>query len=536
VREAISNAFDAHATEIRLAFETELISGETTFVIRLTDNGDGMGRNELQSFFDLGNSTRRADRTTIGEKGHGTKVYFNAKKLVVDTQRDGTRFVASLDAPFSKLHDRKVPEVMVRAESSETSATGTTITIYGYNNNRRERFTHSRLRDHIYWFTKFGSVEQQFGVDALANLKLHLKGLDRDDFETLTFGHPFPVESSNVNALFDEYTVQAPNYYCRRIITTGSLPNHPEVRYSAVFSVEGRRVKYDSNPMLRRPGYNAPEGAYTIQDRYGLWLCKDFIPIQRKNEWITTKGSEFTKLHAFFNCQALKLTANRGSIENTPAEYLQDVEQVVRTTYQNITESDEWLQLSYLEEEAEGYNTVEKEKKNFSFRVDKANKSKISTYKNTILVEPKRESGVQSLVVQLMTIEPDLFPFAVVDYDTHEGIDIIVKGNDTVPVQGSRLYYVEFKYLVSNAFNHSFENLYSILCWDTELKHGDIVKDVNREERKLAIVAPQDANDYTRYFLDNPRKAHRIEIFVLKDYLPQKLKIEFRPRTATDIH
>ena len=536
VREAISNAFDAHATEVRLAFETELISGETTFVIRLTDNGDGMGRNELQSFFDLGNSTRRGDRSTIGEKGHGTKVYFNAKKLIVDTQREETRFVASLDAPFSKLHDRKIPEVLVREEQSETSATGTTITIYGYNNNRRERFTHSRLRDHIYWFTKFGSVERQFGIDALANLKLHLKGLDRDDFETLTFGHPFPDESSDVNVLFDEYTVQAPNYYCRRIVATGSLPNHPEERYNAVFSVEGKRIKYDINPMLRRPGYNAPEGGYTIQDRYGLWLCKDFIPIQRKNEWITTKGSEFTKLHAFFNCQALKLTANRGSVENTPAEILQDVEQVVRTTYEKITEGDEWLQLDYLEEEAEGYNTVEKEKKTFSLRVDKANKSNIATYKDTIFVEPKRESGVQSLVVQLMTIEPVLFPFAVVDYDTHEGIDIIVKANDTVPVQGSRLYYVEFKYLVSKVFNHSFENLYSIVCWDTELKHGDIGKDVNREERKLAVVAPQDAHDYTRYFLDNPRKAHRIEVFVLKDYLPQKLAVECRPRTAADVH
>ena len=39
------------------------------------------------------------------------------------------------------------------------------------------------------------------------------------------------------------------------------------------------------------------------------------------------------------------------------------------------------------------------------------------------------------------------------------------------------------------------------------------------------MVAPQDTNDYTRYFLDNPRKAHRIEVFVLKDYLPQKLKL-----------
>jgi len=535
VREAISNAFDAHATDIRLEFETELIAGETTSVIRLTDNGEGMGRTELQSFFDLGNSTRRADKTTIGEKGHGTKVYFNAKKLIVDTQRNGIRYVASLDAPFSKLHDREIPEVAVREELSETTSSGTTITIYGYNNNRRDRFTHSRIRDHIYWFTKFGSIEKQFGNEAFANVKLHLKGLDQDDFETLDFGHPFPKESDKVNALFETHLVQAPNYYCRKIVKNGSLPNHPEVRYNAIFSVEGMRVKYDNNPMLRRRGYPAPEGAYTVQERYGLWLCKDFIPVQRKNEWITTKGTEFTKVHAFFNCQALKLTANRGSIDNTPAEILQDVEFVVRSTYQEITESDEWLQLNYLQEEAEGYNTVEKEKKNFAFRVEKANRSKIATYKNISLIEPKRESGVQSLVVQLMIAEPKLFPFTVVDYDTHEGIDIIVKANDTIPVHGSRLYYVEFKNILSTTFNHSFENLYSIVCWDTDLKHGDIVKDVNHEERKLAVAAPQDGNDYTHYFLDNPRRAHRIEVFVLKDYLSEKLKVEFRPRTDADI-
>jgi hypothetical protein len=535
VREAISNAFDAKATDIRLAFDTEIISGEITFVIRLTDNGDGMGRDQLQSFFDLGNSTRRADKTTIGEKGHGTKVYFNAKKLIVDTQRDGVRLIAELDAPFSKLHDRKIPEVKVREESSETMVAGTDITIYGYNNNRRERFTHSRLRDHIFWFTKFGSVERQFNIEELAHVKLHLKGLDRDDFETLVFGHPFPPESGKVDMLFDKFLTQAPNHYCRRFPKSGSLPNHPEVRYNAVFFVEGKRVKYDANPMLRRSGYNAPEGAYTIQDRYGLWLCKDFIPIQRKNEWITTKGSEFTKLHAFFNCQALRLTANRGSVENTATEILQDVEIVVRKAYQELTEGDEWLQLNYLEDEAEGYNTVEKEKKNFTFRIEKANKANICSYKDTVLVEPKRESGVHSLVVQLMTIEPDLFPFTVVDYDTHEGIDIIVKGNDTVPVHGSRLYYVEFKYMVSTVFNHSFENLHSIVCWDIELKHGDIVKDINHEERKLSVVAPLDATDYTRYFLENPRKAHRIEVFVLTDYLPQKLHLTFRPRTSADL-
>lgn len=239
-------------------------------------------------------------------------------------------------------------------------------------------------------------------------------------------------------------------------------------------------------------------------------------------------------MHAFFNCQALKLTANRGSVENTPAEILRDVEEVVRKIYQEIVEGEEWLQLNYLEEEAEGYNTVEKERKNFAIRVSKANRAKIAEYKGAILVEPQRESGVYGLVVQLMNIEPALFPFVVVDYDTHEGIDVIVKSRDGVPVAGSKLYYVEFKHVLGSAFNHSFENQHSIVCWDTGLKHGDIVKDINNEERKLAVVSPADATDYTRYFLDHPRKAHRIEILVLKDYLPQKLKVSFRPRTDKD--
>ena len=65
--------------------------------------------------------------------------------------------------------------------------------------------------------------------------------------------------------------------------------------------------------MLKRQGkYVAPQGAYTVAERYGIWLSKDFIPIERRNEVSSYKGSEYTKLHAFFNCQALRLSANRG--------------------------------------------------------------------------------------------------------------------------------------------------------------------------------------------------------------------------------
>ncbi|HEY0554318.1 MAG TPA: ATP-binding protein [Thermoanaerobaculia bacterium] len=83
VREAISNAFDAQATEITLHFDVEKEHGESLFVITLQDDGMGITREGLQSFFDLGNSSRRNDPNTIGEKGHGTKVYFNSRRVDV---------------------------------------------------------------------------------------------------------------------------------------------------------------------------------------------------------------------------------------------------------------------------------------------------------------------------------------------------------------------------------------------------------------------------------------------------------------------
>ncbi len=90
VREAISNSFDARAKEIRISFEVEDDDGEKRLKIVLEDNGEGMDFEGLQSFFDLGNSSRKGnDRNSslIGEKGHGTKVYLNCSKLVVETKK-----------------------------------------------------------------------------------------------------------------------------------------------------------------------------------------------------------------------------------------------------------------------------------------------------------------------------------------------------------------------------------------------------------------------------------------------------------------
>ncbi len=529
VREAISNAYDAGSTEIQISFEVVKQYGEAVLRIVLKDNGSGMTSEQLQSFFDLGNSTRRDDENTIGEKGHGTKVYFNSKKIEVKTSPGGNGFLAVMEEPFKKLFDRQIPTVKVTPIDGFNK--GTEITIYGYNNNRRDKFTHDILKDHIVWFTKHCSIEGQFS-DTGIEVKLFLKGIGQGEFEEIAQGHCFPDDSKDINKLFEDHLIRAPDYYSKRIVKTGALRNYPEISYQAIFCIEGKYAKYSYNTMLRRQGYGAPEGAYTIQERYGLWICKDYMPIQRKNEWITYKGSEYTRFHAFINCQDLRLTANRGSVDNTPTEVLQDIKDEVRKIYDGIVKGDEWTSMEWLEDEASSYQTTEKEKKNFDWRIKKINRANVAEYKGAKLVEPERESGVFSIFIMLSQIEDNLFPFHVIDYDTHDGIDVIAKGDINTPIASAKLFYVEFKRTLSKGFNHSFKNLHSVVCWNTDIKHDDVLKDINNEERKMQIISPEKDGDYTRYFLDNPKKAHKIEVFCLKTYLKEKLGIEFKPRTS----
>lgn len=535
VREAISNSVDAHATAMTITFDVMKEYGENVLVITLQDNGRGMDSISIKSFFDLGNSTNRNDPEAIGEKGHGTKVYFNSSEVQVETVSNNTLLTATMGQPYKNLFNRELPSIAVKEQPADGQPNGTTIRIKGYNSNRREKFTHEILKDYIQWFTKLGSFESHFNGSKGRSFDLRLKGLNTKEHEPLPFGHPFPEESENIDKLFDKYLVDAPHYYCKRILRSGQLPNHPEVGYRALFSIEGNKVKRDYNPMLRRSGYTAPPGAYTVQERYGIWLCKDFIPVQRANEWISVRGTEYTRFHAFFNCQEFKLTANRGSVNNTASELLKDIEQTIREIFDSITNSDDWRDMEWLESQAEAHRSTEREKRDFEYRIRRFNKSNVAQYKGLDLAEPSHESGVFGLVMSLSSIEPTIFPFAVVDYNTYTGIDVIAKGDRHTSIHRSKLFYVELKFFLGKQLNHSFENLHSIVCWDTEVKHGDVVIDINGEDRRMHIISPAKEGDYTSYFLEHPKRALKIEVFVLKDYLKERYGIEFRPRTSSDL-
>lgn len=533
VREAISNSFDAKASRIRIAFSTIREAGERILLTEIEDNGTGMDEAGLRSFFDLGNSLRRNDPDKIGEKGHGTKVYFMSSEITVITSKSGQSFVATMAQPFRTLHQRKLPTVAVTMSNTPDKPDGTLIQIKGYNNNRSDRFQQDTIKDYIMWFTKFGSVELEFGLAKHKEVVLSLKGLDVEQPEQIIFGHFFPAESKNIDTLFDEHMVDAPDYYCKKIKYEGKLKNFPEIKYQAIFCIEGNKVKMSYNQMLRRRGNT--RGAYKVQDRYGLWLCKDFIPIQTANDWFGSRGTEYIKFHAFFNCQDMRLTANRGSINNTPTEILDDLKDEVRNIYAQIVESQYWRDMEYLESQASAHHGTEREKKDYLDRQKRFNQSNIATFKGYTLAAPQHESAVFGLVIKLSTIDPEIFPFEILDYNTHQGYDLLVKGDHTTPIQHSKLFYVELKWALNADLNHSFENLTAIVVWKTNVKHGGAVTDMNDETRMLNIVPPEGQDDVTSYFLDRPKSGIRIKVIVLEEYLRERYKLEFRSRTAKEV-
>lgn len=137
------------------------------------------------------------------------------------------------------------------------------------------------------------------------------------------------------------------------------------------------------------------------------------------------------------------------------------------------------------------------------------------------------------MVIQLLALDPSLFGFQVVDYDTKYGYDLLVTKDTALDLNRAALRFVEMKFELHRDFSHSFGKLASVICWDTKLSNEDQVTDLKGQQRTLRIT-PADSEDtdgYTKFMLVSDTEEHNIEVFVLKEFLKEKLQIDFKTRT-----
>ncbi|HIH36544.1 MAG TPA: hypothetical protein HA232_01385 [Methanocellales archaeon] len=560
IREAISNAADANATEVclRVWEDKKMPGGE--LVTEITDNGDGMDERGLEAFFNLGDSSHVGEDGTklhlsIGEKGHGTKTYFNSRQVEVFTkQKDGCALYALMDEPLKDLLQGKVPPYEFDQNPSQSIRKGTKVVIRGFNQNVKKDFSHRVLKDYILWFTKFADFswvfddpEPEIRDDSVAfktGPKILLHGLGHDEeWEHIHYGHVFPRKCTNLSELRNRNSAEPMRWYVKRWRKKGlPVKEFPNVKIDVVFSLEGDLVRRDYNTMISYQGKRL-EGDYTIEQRYGLWVAKDFIPVKQANAWFSKGTSEWTKFHAFVNCQDFALTANRSDVNNTDPRLLAKIEETVTDYYEeHIEDSNEFKDYLAGVSLQEGYRSRQQELQDFNNRKKRALKKNVAKVNGVELLAPGtsargargQEMGVHCLFAQLTALNPDLFPFKVVDYDTHRGYDCLISHSSTFDLANPSLAFVEFKYTLDTTFNHSFENLLYVVCWDCNLNHGTEITDLTGERRILEIYPQDGQRDHTEYYLRAIGRQHNIEVYVLKKYASERLGVTFSPRTAQE--
>lgn len=531
LREGISNAFDAEATEIRIAFTVEELEGASALVIEIEDDGNGMTAEVVnRDFWGLGFSNSRQDRNKIGEKGHGTKIYLRSETVYVRTQCESGAYEAICERPMRALTKREAHRPKSRQIDKFQDHNGSLIRVVGYNQNERASFIQDVVKDYVRWFTKFGSVELMFGDKKYADVKLRLKCLDRDEYEDLCFGHFFPPQTETIEKLFEKFGANAADYFVRHYAHEDRLPESPEVIFQAFVSVEGDAVKRSYNPLIR-DRRRKDSGKYKVADRYGIWLCKDYIPVQQINDWLIgfgTGSNSYTLLHGFINCQKLKLTANRGSIANTEPKVLEELKKAVQAFLDKINNDLNKGGIYTLFQWQTEERTLGQEKGDFEIRTKSLSNRKVATLEGRTLLEPQNESELFGLFTSLYALRPDIFEFQPLDYNTTRGIDIVARNMSENKISESAFWYVELKYLLRETLNHGFKYLRWVVCWDFDksVKAGSEFAALQEPDaRKLEITKTPDGK--TLYFLNAKTSAMKIQIIRLKEFLKEELHLEF---------
>lgn len=541
LREAIHNALDAKANKITISVQmVDDLEFEETMEIVIRDNGKGMDIDGVKSFFNLGYSTKERDEETIGYKGHGTKIFYDSRLIRVRTKTSNVNkvLIAEMKSAKASLKQNKLPPISYEEVDDDKFEVGTEITVLGYNSDENIHFSTREINDYILWFTKLGSPEMLLFPDRKprwSRCAVRLRGVDQKDYIVLTPGHLFPEECFTNNDFKTKGIKESEKVkYFTKYFRFQKVPlkGRSDVFLDIFISVEGDWARRKSNEWIRYQGRRDGQGLYTVSERYGIYVCKDFIPIQRVNDWVF-QTNEWTRFHGFINCQKFDLTANRGSIENTKKDLLPKIKETVKNIIEEqILESAEYQTLTDMLQELKSYKKAENEQSDFIRRRDRVRSQRIAKLSDgTILIEPKQEQGVFALFTTVVAKEPNLFDFKVVDYDTRQGYDAIIAVNTSLDLSRANYRFIEFKHRLSKEINHSFSSLFAIICWDLpEDFHEDTeIIDLTGNKRLLKIVSSD--ND-VRYMLDSPGEPLKIEIFVLKEFLTRKLSLEWVKRQS----
>jgi hypothetical protein len=320
LREGVSNAIDAQATRISIAL-THL--GGQLWTIVFEDDGNGMEDKHVRAFFDAGFTVKDVvpqlpagvpklkDSLSIGEKGLGSKTFFRASRIELESRRKGTNDirVAQMIEPRKEIAAGRMPTYeldlnpasytpKLTQHGTRIELTGVVIESFlGKHTTDPEEVT-KRVLHYLQNFTAAGTVKNLFahlphiqgyvlnpGVIPQVTLEVTIPpNAPRPTTTTGLFPMPLTcVAPTNGPLDPDGSGVQRNSWlFCDRYDFTRSKTLtiagvQTTVYYEGTALIAGKSVRDDLVAGALRSGVGH-------KSLLGLHLCKDFVPMKLNHE------------------------------------------------------------------------------------------------------------------------------------------------------------------------------------------------------------------------------------------------------------
>lgn len=555
LREALSNAKDHRANRVWIKTSRGRGRSEAPDILLLND-GLGMGPEELAAFWGVSASVK-PDGQAIGYKGHGTKLYFASNRLHVATRCKGDKVwrYSKLDHPDRFAGD-DIDEHELSPEHrlwKELNALGLLKSEQGvaigieecqFRDAAERLLSRKTIESYCDWFTVVGDVRSglfttrqafhetvvsregryeslRVNEVALRPLEVQLSINGEEGYFPLGQG-PSKKDKAMLQAWAEDRKAYAsqpgvlafghrfadhhePHQGAKRVrddmtalclVSPESFGDDTE--FAIVMRIEGHRRQRETYLEAQWQGH---PGVYSFDERFGLWLCKDFIPVLQQNEWLreaidraAQKKDRLNRYEiktlrnwqVFVNYQRLMLTANRNDISNL-REIQDRVIMLLAKRIEQAFDEDAFADWVNHMQHAVTRGQREKEVRQMERRVDKV-KQWIGSAEG---VEPmeiailERRSETESLRLPEPANEQELFhlyavvsgifqvPLRVIRYETREGIDAVAQVHD-VKLLGPGISWarVEFKNVLkgNEESGHFFDAIDAFICWKVEME------------------------------------------------------------------
>ena len=515
IREALSNSWDAGASKVTLIFDLVQIPGtyRKKIVVTITDDGEGMSSiqrgaantSEIEDFFNLGDSNKPYG--SIGTKGHGTKIYYKSSGIFVDTWKNRKHIHAETEIPpWETLSKGIVPTY--RYDEDVVDGKGTIIVVDGFEGKQSDFKFDSleKLVQYILWYTVVGSFGQYFGSPKRMGVELKSANSPIPTPISIPFGFKFPDENLDL--------ANGSSNYCKafepKTIECGQTREETPVIIDVIGAILGEE--------------NRGSIPHTYENM-GLWLCKDFIRIERENRIMEEvfKGQYwYRNMLIFANCQQFDLTANRNNIRTDQEEYylaitgikkfLEEIKNNPATISYFKTKQEEDLlkharaqQDKKTKDKEAKKNELEKRLNEYRGRTD----LNVPNIAAAPVKEPRSEAETALLLQAMISSKHPGIDFRIGEYKTSIGTDLIVEcASKGIP----SLAWAEIVATLENLFGwqHPPEGIHKVICWD-----------LGKVQEKQSFTSGEEAKltkkGQGRYHLDIG--IDTIEVYVLREIL-----------------